>query len=1106
MYLKISIPLDSVTPGATIPLFPEDNLRIQKAQVHPLDESSVPYDFAFVDSPLLVKAVRALNLPARTSQSFPYRSDPTSSSTGDGYVLDERYTGHISVTRYQVSYVLPKEFPRRDAETRRRRTSPTAQFMAGIEIFVPFLSRPPLAPFLLSIPVPRCLSNYVKLRIFHPQTSSMTSSLASLSSTDEDIGSWDLTSDPHVTRSATSRVSRNSSYVAFADDESSDASPSAGSSEGCILEGTFPSAERIRVRWAMPLKAGQTPQTSDGRRRVGIKEVQGDMRCTVLGEVGGNGRRGGNKGLLMKLDYTATCKGVWFPGVATLLGLDVGLDPGDCDVSWAGGAQPVWMVTGGGAFTGFAVAGQSQPVSRQSSAEGPPIYVLPSSPDARGATLDSRSMSHYDAYSTGTSPSLLRAPLPAQNVEDYSFEGSPVSTPTELSSMASLAQPSGSEPEHRGRSRASSTNSRYPDTDTDVEEMYPPKTPLTVHLNMNELLPPPKNAFTFNVSGTVVVTPRIPPRPPSRSGRMSSRYDASSPSESEADPALITLPKFRVGFTDAEKISTTIRNEAEGKDVEVHGANSGIRTKQMSKTLVMYGKHVVCDSQELQVTLRPARSTSSPTPKRHRRERSTDSVRSRMLSPEAAHSDFSALRNVSMMSTRILPMRDGPLMIPSVSATVVPLTTDSTAFRSGYAVTLRLPAPSEADMDWLEFGLALPNASTSVTSSALSDPRGVGARPGPPTVDIASVSVEGVPKRFELTAAAKHEHSATVPFDETSTKEWVSWVRVYIGDAGGGKVEVVYLVQGANEQKSSNKPKTVVERFSGDPIPFDVLLPTFQLRVGQIEVNVDLPSGFRVGACKTNLLHQHITTQGRKLLHYAMPEFFYPRVSMSILPEGSDPWRVLQQWHRLRSTQGMVIVALVVFALAMVLQLRAVNAELYRTKQSLVVPPVTANIPTSEFSETLASTPVLPTESASSSLQTTRSAGESTTDASTPLPDNSRKQHRERETTFTATTISTTVTPSSRPSNAPRPSPSPPQSQPLDPTATTIIPKTSATSDPASRLIIFHRFTLPNGSPWEMTQEMLTETAKAAVDPLMKGIGAFWYLCRRAIYYPLDPP
>jgi len=147
MYLKMSIPLDSVTPGGTISLFPEENLKILDSHVHPLDHNSVPYNFSSTTSPLLHRAARALNLPARSATS--YVSPEDSSSSTNLPPLDDKYTGHILVSGYHVSYVLPKEFPRREHDSRTRRGSTTMLFMAAIDIWVPFLSQPPFAPFLV---------------------------------------------------------------------------------------------------------------------------------------------------------------------------------------------------------------------------------------------------------------------------------------------------------------------------------------------------------------------------------------------------------------------------------------------------------------------------------------------------------------------------------------------------------------------------------------------------------------------------------------------------------------------------------------------------------------------------------------------------------------------------------------------------------------------------------------------------------------------------------------------------------------------------------------------------------------------------------------------
>lgn len=159
-------------------------MKILEAEVHPLDNSSVPYLFSSSTSPLLHNAARVLNLPARSQQSYlslfgqrPANSSrfSSSSSSKDADIppLEEKYTGHILVSGYQVSFVLPKEFPPRsrmngdDAElrsrpnlnalvtpTRHRRGSigdkNVIHFMAGISMIVPYISTPPRAPYLVS--------------------------------------------------------------------------------------------------------------------------------------------------------------------------------------------------------------------------------------------------------------------------------------------------------------------------------------------------------------------------------------------------------------------------------------------------------------------------------------------------------------------------------------------------------------------------------------------------------------------------------------------------------------------------------------------------------------------------------------------------------------------------------------------------------------------------------------------------------------------------------------------------------------------------------------------------------------------------------------------
>ncbi|KAI0372964.1 hypothetical protein BV20DRAFT_938919 [Pilatotrama ljubarskyi] len=869
IYLKISLPLESVTPGSSIALFPEGNLKILDSQVHPLDANSAPYNFSSVTSPLLHKAARALNLPARSPQTYvPLASSIASSDSLPP--LDEKYTGQILVSSYHVSYILPKEFPRREVDSRSKRPSTVAQFMAAIDLWVPFLTQPPHAPFLLSIPVPRCLSNHIRLKIFPPNTPKRTSSsLASLSSADDDAGTWDLTSDPHVTRSTSARLSRAHSYNNFADDESSDASTSAGFSDGCGIQGSFPSTDRIRIRWARPMKPEQLPQTVDGRRRVGIREVKATMSCDVLG-TGDSRDHGPAEGVVMRLQYEATCKGVWFPGVATLLGLDVGLDAGDCDVSWVPGLEPKWSISGDVGFTGYAIGPPpTPPLSRQSSVDNPSIYVLPSSPDAREMTNGLPPVRHDSSSSTS---SLLRAPLPAQNVADYSFESSPASTP--ISSLASLPIPSS--PERDRRSRASSLKGRYTDLDTDYEDdesVRPPKVPITIHLNMNDLLPPSKHDFKFRVTGTVLVSPRKPVLTRSSRRYRSSPNASQSPSDSEGEPDVLVVPRFRVLCTDREHISCTILNDVNDATLDVYNSTGDVHNAQTRKTVLQRGGQVKCGTDGARITLRPIKR--SPSPPRGRGDESLEASRlsrSRPRTPNGVSrhdSSPSVLRQSFFTSTLRTPIRrDGPLLIPSATVTVTPLPKANMPGPPDYAVRVNLPAPTDTDMEWLEFGLALPNTSSAAASEA-------------PKVEIASASIEGVSVRFITSPVVKPEGNATMPFGEASSKDWITWVKVHLGDACGGQVEIIYLVKGQQVpavEDSKGKKKLP------EPMVVNALLPSFSLPVGALEVNVLVKTGFEISSVKTNLNHEHAVPHGHKLLHYALEEYFYPQLMVELVP------------------------------------------------------------------------------------------------------------------------------------------------------------------------------------------------------------------------------
>jgi hypothetical protein len=171
-------------------------------------------------------------------------------------------------------------------------------------------------------------------------------------------------------------------------------------------------------------------------------------------------------------------------------------------------------------------------------------------------------------------------------------------------------------------------------------------------------------------------------------------------------------------------------------------------------------------------------------------------------------------------------------MIPSVKVNVNPLLNPTDAEPNAYAIRVCLPAPTDANSEWLEFGLAQPSPISSLMS--LGD-----EGTGPPRVEIANVSIDGVPVRFETTAAAKQgQNGLGVPFEEMSGKEWVSWVKVFVVGRGGGKLVVDYIVKAQSEVKRQGKGKAKADD------DLNIFLPTFSLPVGRLQVTVETHSGW----------------------------------------------------------------------------------------------------------------------------------------------------------------------------------------------------------------------------------------------------------------------
>ena len=544
----------------------------------------------------------------------------------------------------------------------------------------------------------------------------------------------------------------------------------------------------------------KTMESKDGRRRVGVKEVKGEMTCHVLGK--DIDPKSGREGILMKLEYKGTAKGIWFPGVATMLGMDVGLEARGSDVVWAPGEEPTWTVVGGEGYTGFDANPPSAPVSRQPSME------FPEAPDSRSnSPLQAPVLSRrQDSTSSASSnASLLRAPLPGDHLPDYSFEGSPTSlTPSgTLSSISSMPLTS------EGRSRANS----------DVQGVAYPPTSLTIHVNMNDILPPSKNVMTFNIAGTVLVISR-----PRASNGHPWGLNSITDADVDADPIPIVLPRFSVLAADAETIATIIRNVCEAATVEVYNIAGNITDAQTRRTVLQRGGMTRCGSEGGRIALRSIAKSLIPTRANTTADDTLEYIRQpigRPRTPTGITRTPASMSVTPMFATTSKRRRDGPLIIPSVSVFVTPFL-DAETPTGAYAVRVLHPAPCDMESEWMEFGLA----------------RADGASPNLPTVEIASVSIDGMPVRFEMSAANKHEEGSFIDLspslDKLGGKSWVAWVKVHV-DGLVGEIQIDYLVKTTNSDLRRGKVK--------DDGYLSILLPTFTIPVGKLEINVDSSAG-----------------------------------------------------------------------------------------------------------------------------------------------------------------------------------------------------------------------------------------------------------------------
>lgn len=601
----------------------------------------------------------------------------------------------------------------------------------------------------------------------------------------------------------------------------------------------------------------------DTRRRVGVKDVKSEMICTVREK-----KKGGDdettEGIVMDVEYKASCKGIWFPGVATLLGMDVGLIAKNSDVWWLDGQPSEWNVSGGVGFTGFNIAGGGSPddhlPSRTPSMDSPlPRTHHSSSPD--GAQV-SQANGRPGSGLTSTS-SLLRAPLPSQNVVEYSFEGlngPSASTSSNLETLSSVSL---------------SQSVAVPQ----------PGAPLTLHLNMNEILPPNKSPFTLTITGTILVMPRT------SLSRINTTQDSSLDYAEITEP--VTLPHFTVLAADAETTKITVRNEINCSNtvMEVYSPSGDIyKDPQTRKTVLQKGGSTRCGADGGRIALKTIRRTLPGQPR-------TPIDKSNPLAP------FKTTRPFNTASHLLA----GPPIIPSVTVIVTPLLSCRGSIPDVYAVRIHLNVPVNTETNWLEFGLARVGPSTSRT------PLHHNGETRSPKVHIAGASVDGVPVQYAITNAEKRPangealHGAS--FETMDSTEWANWAKFHVGPSSGNRVVIDYIVK-TEPTKPSWVPSWNKQQ------RWNLLLPTFTLPIRTLEIKLERltgeckpksqikfadgydASGFMYSKVDSNLEYQHPHPEGERLLHFTQDDLFSPQVfvelscvrAKSLVPRGPLLW------------------------------------------------------------------------------------------------------------------------------------------------------------------------------------------------------------------------
>ncbi|KAG8856567.1 hypothetical protein FRB96_006327 [Tulasnella sp. 330] len=440
LFLLVSAP--SQSPSHCYPLFPESNLVLRKSVVHPLNSQKVPFAFPQTTEHLLRRARKVLHLQLPLKESYgdaitnsqgpiasalmsPKRSALILGGSGGGRASPDAVgsstTGEVVVRDFMVSLQMPKfilpSSPRLNGSPNRygddegsspfrnsRQTSfgvstpyrplngegerRDSFFIVTMELGVPLSGIPPNSPYMFILPLPRCLSNTIRLRMpsdptldenAQPTLESMTipqvqaappqsdtqsqCSESPLESTLQPSLRGSMAQSHSSKRQVATRPHRRDSRASAegypADDELEGNSEDTGLDEGDpVIEGTFLSTDHLTVRWAFRPSQNHIPSVAShvgsrsnsvrsqsgrsasgvvsSRSRVTVDHVESTVRYTVfpirLREIALSTGDMRNATIRMErllpvaVEYTARCVGFSHPGVATGVALELALD------------------------------------------------------------------------------------------------------------------------------------------------------------------------------------------------------------------------------------------------------------------------------------------------------------------------------------------------------------------------------------------------------------------------------------------------------------------------------------------------------------------------------------------------------------------------------------------------------------------------------------------------------------------------------------------------------------------------------------------------------------------------------------------------------------